>query len=519
VTAVLGTFSGQAKAWAGAIASKVQSHAFAWEGVRRRLRLAVKRIVAMIFSLVALAASLVAQTESIQLSHAGPDPFTGRVIVVLSKKEIGAGVHSQNWFAPEPFFAQDVTAWPPHKALPFRPTASFPGPMSDLKAGPYFAQLILDRNLGGQNPLTSPGNLYSKAAKIEVDPIKPAEIRLHADQIVPEKKFAETQRVKLFEWESPLLTKFHGQPAKLRAGVVLPKSYAENPDRKYPVVYEIPGFGGNHFVALGATSRAFGDVEMVNVILDPSCRRGHHVFADSANNGPVGAALTREFIPALEKQFRGTGQRFVGGHSSGGWSSLWLQVAYPDLFDGVWATAPDPVDFRDFQRVNIYEKDANIFRDEKGEPRPLARRDGKVVLLYQPFSDMEVVFGRGGQLFSFEAVFSPRGADGEPLKLWDRATGAIDPAVAASWRAYDIRLILEQNWPALSPKLKGKLHVVMGSEDTFYLEGATRLLKESLGKLGSDAVVEIVPGKNHGNLVDTKMRQRIGQEMAARVKS
>ena len=90
---------------------------------------------------------------------------------------------------------------------------------------------------------------------------------------------------------------------------------------------------------------------------------------------------------------------------------------------------------------------------------------------------MEDVIGDGGQLRSFEAVFSPLGPDGRPRRLWDRNTGAIDPEVAHAWEAYDIRLVLERNWPTLGPKLAGKLHVFTGALDTFYLEGAVRLLK------------------------------------------
>jgi hypothetical protein len=194
---------------------------------------------------------------------------------------------------------------------------------------------------------------------------------------------------------------------------------------------------------------------------------------------------------------------------------LWLQVTYPDFFGGVWSTAPDPVDFRDFQRVNIYDPKQNLFVDEKGESRPLARSAGKVVLHYKPFNDMEVVMGRGGQLFSFEAVFSPRGPDAKPTRLWHRTTGVIDPNIAKAWQRFDIRLILEKNWPTLGPKLAGKLHVYMGAEDTFYLEGATRLLQASQKKLGSDAVIEIFPGRTHNNLIDPDLRQRISREMAA----
>ena len=127
---------------------------------------------------------------------------------------------------------------------------------------------------------------------------------------------------------------------------------------------------------------------------------------------------------------------------------------------------------------------------------------------------MEDVLGPGGQLHSFEAVFSPRGHDGLPQLLWDRSTGAIHSETAHAWEKHDIRLVLERNWKTLGPKLAGKIHVFMGSEDTFYLEEATRLLGESLARLGGDAVVEIHPGKNHFTLLDLDFIKRIRGEMA-----
>ena len=65
------------------------------------------------------------------------------------------------------------------------------------------------------------------------------------------------------------------------------------------MILTIPGFGGTHHG--GSTPRPVaerneGGVEFLRVVLDPSCRLGHHVFADSANNGPVGEALTTELI-------------------------------------------------------------------------------------------------------------------------------------------------------------------------------------------------------------------------------
>ncbi len=273
---------------------------------------------------------------------------------------------------------------------------------------------------------------------------------------------------------------------------------------------------------------AFGE-DFIRVVLDPDCGTGHHVFADSATNGPRGRPWSRSSSPTS----RGPSRRspipapgLLNGHSSGGWSSLWLQVTYPDVFGGTWSTSPDPVDFRDFQRINIYASGENMFRDREGKRRPIARM-GEVMpaLFYDNFSRMDDVIGWGGQLGSFEAVFSPLDRDGRPRKLWDRSTGAIDPEVAKAWEAYDIRLVLERNWPALGPKLKGKLHVITGDLDTFYLEGAVKLLKESLARLGSDAVVEIIPNRDHGTLLDPAARtapgprdERGGRRRCARAK-
>ena len=449
------------------------------------------------------------------------EPFSGRVYVLLSAREPKELPAGPNWFRPEPFFAVDVKDWRPGAPLAVGAGAlAFPAPLSRLQPGTYYVQAVMDFDRGARSFSAAEGNGYGRPVRADLDPAAGGAVALTVDQVYHARPFPETERVKLVDVESRLLTEFRGAPTRLRAGVVLPDSFYKEPDRRYPVVYEVPGFGGAHFGAVAAAARNATDVagvEMLYVVLDPSCRLGHTVFADSANNGPCGRALVEELIPFVEKLYRGVGTpagRFVTGHSSGGWSSLWLQTAYPDFFGGVWSTSPDPVDFRDFQRIDLTRPDVNMFRDADGRPRPLARSGGKPILFYKAFSDMETVMGRGGQLGSFEAAFSPRGADGRPRPLWDRATGAVDPETARAWRKYDIRFILERDWPTLGPKLAGKLHVYTGADDTFYLDGAVRLLQESLQRLGSDADVEIIPGRDHGTLLDGPMRERIAREMA-----
>jgi len=254
---------------------------------------------------------------------------------------------------------------------------------------------------------------------------------------------------------------------------------------------------------------------MLRVVLDPQVPLGHSVFANSANNGPVGDALVRELIPEIEKRFRAIPHaygRFVTGHSSGGWASLWLQGTYPDFFGGCWSTSPDPVDFRFFQTMNLYE-DRNGHWTREGYPRPLSRDKGKVAATFAQVNHWEYVVGYGYQLDSFNAVFSPRGPDGRPRPIMDKLTGAIDPEIAEHWKRYDIRRVLEEDWSSLEPTLKGKLHIITGASDTYYLETAAEALRDFLQTTEYGGYVEILPG-THGSYWTDSFQDRLDQEMA-----
>jgi len=462
-------------------------------------------------------------------------PFTGRVYVIFSRRNPQPRT-GPSWFNPEQFVARDVKNWKPGVALDFSgqspsahsgsdgfqagPILGYPGPLSKMKLAGFHAQAIARFNPHHREIGVGPGNGFSQPVQLGKDDSQ-QQVELEISKLVAAKPFAETNWSKLLQVPSKLLSTFYKRPVSLKAAVLLPASYFDQPKRRYPVILTIPGFGGTHH---GASRRGpvpednDGRVEFLRLVLDPSCPLGHHVFADSANNGPVGQALTTELIAALDQQFRTIPKptaRFLTGHSSGGWSSLWLQVTYPDVFGGTWSTAPDPVDFRDFQQIDLYRKGENMYVDAQGKRRPLARINGRVMLWYQGFADMEWVLGYGGQLHSFEAAFSRRGKDGKPQQLWDRKSGQVDLKTATTWEQYDIRLVLQRNWKTLAPRLKGKLHVFMGSVDTFYLEGATIRLKQTLAELGSDAVVEIHEDRDHFNLLRGGLSQRIRKEMTS----
>ncbi len=487
----------------------------------------VLRPIGLAAAVLAAAGASAPEFEVKYAPAVSPGPVTARVYVMLDRVDPKAPAREPrlgpDWFHPRPFFAVEARGWMPGEPLKVGADAvGFPGPLNapeTLEPGEYSAQAVIRLNPDTHRLGTGEGNAYGPVVAVRVSGADSPDgpVALTADTVVPPRAFHETDRIKSVEIDSPILSAFHGRPVKHRAAVILPEP--GGPAGRPGTLYIIPGFGGDRSLAgrvLDDPRHRFG-TGLIRVVLDPDCGTGHHVFADSARNGPRGKALVEELIPFIEATYRADPSpraRLLNGHSSGGWSSLWLQVAYPDVFGGVWSTSPDPVDFRDFQGIDLYAPGVSLFRDPAGNRRPIARKGTRPVVYFDGFSKMEDVIGEGGQLHSFEAVFSPPGRDGRPRPLWDRATGAVDPEVARAWQAYDLRLVLERNWPTLGPKLQGKLHVVVGDLDTFYLEGAVALLRSSLRDLGGDAAVEIVPGRDHSSVLDARLAGRFDREMA-----
>ncbi len=483
-------------------------------------------LVAWTFSVTSSVAAQSPLTVQVTLEKGIADqPISGRLYVFFSQRS-AQPMNGPSWFGPEPFFAMDVTDLAPGGTITVDDSAAFlMGPLSELPAGQYTVQAVLDHDFYFASHNNGPGNFYSEPAKLNLKKDRAASegpLSLLLNQSVQAATYQDSEFVKFVTLESKLLGDFHNRQVLERAMVVLPPSYYKEPNRRYPVYFDVTGFGATLAQLQGRWQNgqkqpAADQTEFIRVFLTGQCKWGHHVYANSATNGPRGDMLVNEMIPQIDQQFRTVAEptaRFVGGHSSGGWSSLWLQVNYPDAFGGVWSTAPDPVDFRDWQGTNLYEDGANVYFDAAGQKRPLARNNGRVLVYYQNFSQMDDVLGRGGQIRSFDAVFSPLGDDGKPAKMWDRETGKVRPEILDYWTQYDISRKLQQNWSELQPKLAGKLHVYMGDEDTFYLENATRLLGERLKGLGSDAVVEMFPGKDHMNLLNSQMKARIMREMS-----
>ena len=213
---------------------------------------------------------------------------------------------------------------------------------------------------------------------------------------------------------------------------------------------------------------------------------------NTPNQGPYGDAINEELIPYIEKTFRGLGtpwSRFMYGGSTGGWEALAVQVMYPDFYNGCFAACPDPIDFRAFTSVNIYD-DENAYYAKgpwKVVARPAHRNYlGHISATVEQMNRMESVLGSkgrsGGQFDIWTATYSPVGPDGYPKPIWDRATGKIDKEVATYWREnYDLTHIMKRDWDkGLGKKLEGKVNIYVGDMDNYYLNNAVYLAEDFL---------------------------------------
>lgn len=192
-------------------------------------------------------------------------------------------------------------------------------------------------------------------------------------------------------------------------------------------------------------------------------------------------------------------------------------MSHPEFFGGTWPTAPDTTDFRTFAAQTDLTKQPppNFYRTEDGDPRMFIRMDGKDTQAMEDLAKQERVLGDySGQLASFEWGFSPRGKDGRPMPLFDRDTGNIDPEVAAYWeKHYDIANLLRTNWKKVGSLLNGKIHMTVGTADTFHLDESARLLEQTIKNLRGNASFTYPEGRSHFDLYQGGLVEKIAKEM------
>ncbi len=510
----------------------------------RRLQTSYSVIAVAAAAILALPASALEIVVSFG-EEMSVEPLDGRVLVMLSTDEereprfqVRPGVGAIQ------VFGVDVDGLAPGGEASINlETFGYPKTsLQEVPPGEYYVQALLHRyetfhradghtvklpmDRGeGQRWNRAPGNLYSTPQTMKIDFRERKRVLIELDQEIPLiEEPADTEWIKHVKIESKLLTEFWGRPMHLGAHVLLPAGFDEHPEARYPLAI----FHGHFPADFGGfrTTPPDPDLEcefserfqvdcynrvqqqeaydfykawsgpdfprmLIIEIQHPNPYYDDSYAVNSANLGPYGDAITYELVPYIEERFRGLGEgwsRFLYGGSTGGWEAIAAQIFYPDDYNGCFAACPDPIDFRAYMLIDIYEDD-NAY-DVAGPFRSIERpahRDwlGHVTVSVRDYNHLELVLGtknRSGDQFDiWEAVYSPVGDDGYPRRLWDKLTGDIDHEVAEHWREnFDLRHILARDWATLGPKLEGKIHLYCGDMDNYYLNNAVYLMEEFL---------------------------------------
>lgn len=311
-------------------------------------------------------------------------------------------------------------------------------------------------------------------------------------------------RYEIRNLESRLLSQARNATVFHNFAIVYPQPKVLETSKNLPLIIHIPAFGEDHRLSKVSFKRMKQlldlrlELSAIHIFLDPTGPHNHHYFVDSATNGPVGTALVQELIPELQRILP-VGKFYLTGHSSGGWSALWLQLEYPKLFSGVWATSPDPIDFRDFYGVDLTSESAtNLYFGPNGAPRKAVR--GRSINLKQFVEEEEEEDPEGNEWVSMEAAFSPLNSTGEPRKLFDRRTGEIIHQVATDWRRFNLSKKVASFSSAELENLKNKIHLFCGSKDDFFLDAPFGLFCKELEKLPINGHCELIEGKTHNTI-------------------
>lgn len=253
----------------------------------------------------------------------------------------------------------------------------------------------------------------------------------------------------------------------------------------YPVVLVLAGFTGNapayfnsKFMepnAIQVLDQAFGErmaPHAIYAFIDAMTTWGGSQFINSSAVGDYHSHIIEEVIPALRSHFPvRTEPEFwaVTGGSSGGYGSLHLASAHPEIFGVAAAIAPDC--YFEVSLLNDLFLAAPLWEKYHGK-------------------GLEVLSAlRGGQLkknknfhsvlnaFAMSACYSPKGSKGDFYFPIDTETGALIPEVWDQWKLKDPLVFLEERG---FYKTKTALMLDVGNRDQFHLQYGARQLHQQM---------------------------------------
>lgn len=265
--------------------------------------------------------------------------------------------------------------------------------------------------------------------------------------------------------------------------VYLPPSYASQPNRRYPVVYTLHGYGLHAqqwvgFANVGGLERGIAagtSKEMILVAPDAFTLHNGSFYSNSKATGDWETFIAVELVGYIDSHYRtmaNRDSRGLAGHSMGGYGTWRIGMKHPEVFSSLYpmsaccALETAEVTPAMLQLVGITKEDAQKLPFQ--QKSPLARAAAWSADAARPplFLDLPVKDGK------------------------QRAT------IAAKWMANSLLVMLEQYAPNL--KQMKAITFSVGTEDGL-LQG-NRDMDEALTAAGVPHTFETFKGDHNGQV-------------------
>jgi enterochelin esterase-like enzyme len=140
-----------------------------------------------------------------------------------------------------------------------------------------------------------------------------------------------------------------GNPADRDVIVYLPPSYASNPRKRYPVIYNLHGYsvGANSWsrflqwpAPIDKAIASGGSREMIVVMPDAQTLHNGSMYSNSVTTGDWEAYVARDLIIYIDSHYRTLAKREsrgLAGHSMGGYGTLRIGMKHPEVFSSIYA--------------------------------------------------------------------------------------------------------------------------------------------------------------------------------------
>lgn len=269
--------------------------------------------------------------------------------------------------------------------------------------------------------------------------------------------------------------------------VYLPPSYAREPNRRYPVVYMLHGYGLRAEQWVGFLNVAAAEKqskEMIVVMPDAFTLFNGSFYANSRATGNWEQFIAVELVSYIDSHYRTKANRLsrgLGGHSMGGYGTFRIGMLYPDVFSSLYAMSA------------CCAFESGVASPELAQAETIRTREDAAKL---PFNQ-KTPFARA-------AAWSAN--PNNPPFYIDLVTkdGKIQPRVAAKWMANSTLVMVQQHAAALQSMKAIQMDV--GLQDN--LVTTNRELDDLLTELGVRHGFETYEGDHNGKVperFDTKV--------------